>query len=184
MSTIGKTNEAAQAEQLIVGAKKHFATAASLAFASGTHTPAEIESALQTLIDSRAAVTAAKAVFDAKIVDEATQTAPLRPLVRAFAAFVKVTFANSPDILADFGFKPPKARTQLTVEQKAVATARAKATRAARHTMGTNQKKQVKGTITTIVTPTGSGGSGPVVTGPVAGAPSPGAVGSVTPRAT
>ena len=42
----------------------------------------------------------------------------------AFVAFVKATFGNSPDVLADFGLKPKKATTPLTVEQKAAAAAK------------------------------------------------------------
>jgi hypothetical protein len=48
-------------------------------------------------------------------------------------------------VLADFGFTAPKKRT-LTPGQKAVAAAKAKATRTAPHTMGKVQKKSVKGT--------------------------------------
>jgi hypothetical protein len=42
--------------------------------------------------------------------------------------------------LADFGLNPKKARTPLTIEEKAAAAAKRKATRAARHTMGSKQK--------------------------------------------
>ena len=135
----GKTVEAAQAKQLIVGAQKHFASAASLAFASATHTPAEVETALQAVVDLRAGVETARATFDSKVATEEAQMETIRPLMRAFVAFVRVTFANSPDVLADFGLKPKKARTPQTITEKAAASARAKATRAARHTMGAKQ---------------------------------------------
>ena len=51
----------------------------------------------------------------------------------AFVAFVKATFGNSPDVLADFGLKPRKARTPLTIDQMAAAVreARRNARRAA-----------------------------------------------------
>ncbi len=144
--------------------KKHFSNASSqLAFGGSTYTPAQIESAFQTLIDLRAAVDDAKAVATAKVVAEGTQAPPLRSLQAAFVAFVKVTFGNSPDALADFGLKPNKVKTPLTIEQMAAAAAKRKATRAARKTMGTKQKKAVKGTITTIVSPTPSTAANPVV---------------------
>jgi hypothetical protein len=68
---------------------------------------------------------------------------------------VKVTaFGNQPDVLADFGLVPRKAPTPLTVEQKAAAAAKRKATRAARNTMGAVQKKKVVGTVTGVtITP-------------------------------
>jgi hypothetical protein len=49
--------------------------------------------------------------------------------------------------------KPRKAPAARTPEEKIAAAAKAKATRAARHTMGSKQKAKVKGTVTTIVTP-------------------------------
>jgi hypothetical protein len=112
----------------------------------------------------------AKAAAKAKIADELAQASPLRSHMAAFVAFVKVAFGKSPDVLADFGLKPRKMKTPLTIEQKAAAAAKRKATRAARHTMGTSQKKKVKGT--TIVTPTDSKASPPVAPGPVASAAS------------
>ena len=58
-------------------------------------------------------------------------------------AFVKASFGNAPDVLVDFGLSPRKATTPLTAEQKAVASAKRKATRAARHVMGSKQRKAV-----------------------------------------
>jgi hypothetical protein len=161
-----------RAQHLLAGTKKHFANAGTLSFASASLTPAQIEASLQALVDLRQGVEAAKAATQAKINDEATQAPPLLRQLTAYAAFVKVTFANSPDVLADFGLKPNKARTPLTVEQRTVAVARGKATRTARHTMGTQQKKSVKGTVNVavVVTP---------ATASTATTP-----GSATPRAT
>src|SRR5271167_131417 len=103
------TQEAVLAEQLIAGMKKHLANAGSLAFAGATYTPAQIEASLQTLADLRTAVDVAKAASKA-------QSASLRSRMAAFEAFVKVTYGNSPDVLADFGLKPRKAAAPLTVE--------------------------------------------------------------------
>ena len=184
MST-GKNTEMALAGQLIAGLKKHFSNTSSLAFGSGTFTLAQVETSLQAIIDLRTAVDASKAATKAKIAAEVTQASPLRSQMAAFVAFVKVTFAKSPDVLADFGLKPKKAPTPLTVEQKAAAAAKRDATRAARHTMGKVQKKEVKGTVTTIVTPAPSKGTAPVAPSPVASAPSPGTSAAVsTPHAT
>jgi hypothetical protein len=57
-------------------------------------------------------------------------------------------------VLADFGIHP-KARTPPTVEASLAAVAKRRATRAARRTMGSQQKKAVKGDVTgVVVTPT------------------------------
>jgi len=147
-----QNNELSLATQLIAGTKKHFATASSLAFAGATFTPAQIESSLQTIIDLLTAVNVSKAATRAKVAAWNTQAKSLLGQMAAFESFVKVTYGNSPDVLADFGLTPNKARTPLTVEKKAAAAAKREATRAARHTMGAQQKKAVKGTVTTIVT--------------------------------
>jgi hypothetical protein len=128
------------AKQLVAGAMKHFSTVSSLTFGNGTFTPAQVEALLQKLIDLRTAVDDAKSATKAKIVAEAAQAAPLRSQMAAFVAYVKATFGNSPDVLADFGLKPRKARTPLTIDQLAAAAAKRAATRAARHTMGSKQR--------------------------------------------
>jgi hypothetical protein len=173
---VGKNTLADRAELLLGGLRKHLSNASSMAFASGTFTPAQVEASIQKLIDLRTAVNAAKVATQAKVAEEKAQAAPLRVLLADFTAFAKVTFSNSPDVLADFGLKPKKARAPLTVDQKVTAVARRDATRKARHTMGTEQLKKVKGTVTTIVTATPSAATPPAVTQqPAAVAPSPGA---------
>jgi len=151
------------AGQLIAGTKKHFSNVSSLTFGSGTFTPDQIESSLQTLVDLRTAVDAAKAATKAKLAAEQAAATPARSLMAAYVVFVKATFSKSPDILADFGLKPKKVTTPLTVEKKAAAAAKRKATRAARHTMGKNQKKDVKGAVSAALVVTPLDGSKPAV---------------------
>jgi hypothetical protein len=172
--TRGKNTDVALAKQLVAGTKQHFSTVGSLTFGNGTFTPAQVEASLQTLIDLRTAVDDARSVTRAKIAAEAAQAPSLRSQMAAFVAFVKATFGNSPDALADFGLTPKKTRAPLTIGQRATAAARRAATRAARHTMGPKQKQQVKGTITTIVTPPAAPAPAPVAPSPVASAPSQG----------
>jgi hypothetical protein len=63
-------------------------------------------------------------------------------------------FAESPDTLAEFGMTAPK-KAERSAAVKAGAVAKNKATRVARHTMGKNQKKAVKGAVnaTLVVAP-------------------------------
>ncbi|MHB8416627.1 MAG: hypothetical protein ACYDCL_01025 [Myxococcales bacterium] len=67
----------------------------------------------------------------------------------AIEAALKQTFGSGDPRLQDFGIKPPKSRKQLTVEEKALAVASAKGTKAARGILGKNQR----GKITTQGTP-------------------------------
>jgi hypothetical protein len=182
MATTAKNTQMAFATQLIAGAKKHLAGATSLTLESTSYTPAQIEDSLQALVDLRAAVDAARAAMTAKIVAERDREPALRRLMTAFVGHLRVAYGNSPDVLADFGIKPKKAAAPLTTEQQAEAVAKRKATRAARHTMGTAQKKKVKGTVTTIVAGTPSTAAAP--SGTAAGAPTPVAGGGATPHGT
>jgi hypothetical protein len=153
MARINKGQVVAAARQFIAGTSKHLGSLAQVTLLGGSLTPGQIESKLQALIDLRSDVDAAKATATAKIANEAAQTPALLALMGALESYVKATFGSSPDVLADFGLAP-KARAQVTVEAKAVAAAKRKATRAARHTMGSKQKLGVKGDVTGItVTP-------------------------------
>ena len=111
-----KDTRASLAKQLIAGAKKHFSGAASLTFGGTASTPAQVESSLQTIVDLRAAVDAAKADTKAKVSTEEAQLTSLHGQMAAFVTFVKATFGNAPDVLADFGLKPRKAATPLTTD--------------------------------------------------------------------
>ena len=164
----GKSTEKVLAQQLVAGIKKHLSNVSSLTFGGGTFTPAQVEASIQTLIDLRTAVEDAKAATQAKLAAESAQAAPLRSQMTALVAFVKATYGNAPDVLADFGLRPRKARTPLTIEQMAAAAARSAATRRVRHTMGSKQRAAVKGTIVTIVSDTPTSAS-PVAPGPANG---------------
>jgi hypothetical protein len=143
----------ALAQQLIAGTNKHLANTTQVMFAGSSFTPAQMIEKLQNLVNLRRDVDAAKASSKAKLAVEASQMPALRTFMSAMVPFIKATYAGQPDILADFGLHP-KARTPLTAEAKTAAAAKRKATRAARNTMGSQQKKSVKGAVVGItVTP-------------------------------
>ena len=140
----------AHAKQLIAGAEKHLANVTQVTLVGSSFTPAQLTAKLQQAVTLREDVDAAKASTKAKIVAEKADMPALRTLMSALVSHVKAAFGNSPDVLADFGVHP-KARVPLTVEAKVAAAAKRKATRAARHTMGAKQKKDVRGAVTGIV---------------------------------
>ena len=75
----------------------------------------------------------------------------MRAFLVAFVSFVRGTFGESPEVLADFGLLPKKVRKPLTVEQLAAAKAKRAATRKARGTTSKKQKLAVKGDVTGVV---------------------------------
>ncbi|HEX3771765.1 MAG TPA: hypothetical protein VHV30_12895 [Polyangiaceae bacterium] len=104
------------------------------------------------------------------------------PVLRALQRLVLAQFGDTQDAastLADFGYAPPKV-TVPTAATQAAAVEKRGATRAARHTMGKNQKKDVKGAVTTPApSPTTPGASPAPAQGtpaaPAASAPAPAA---------
>jgi hypothetical protein len=173
--TKGKGTVVILAEQLIAGTNKHLSGTAQVMLAGASLTPAQITSQLQEVVTLRGDVDAAKALVKAKLAVEQADMPALRVLMAALVSFVKAAFGSAPDVLADFGVNPT-VRTPLTAQAKVAAAAKRKATRAARHTMGSQQKKSVKGDVTGIVvTPVTS--AAPVATPPTGpSAPANGAV--------
>jgi hypothetical protein len=139
------------ARQLIAGTSKHLANVGQLTFASASYTAAEVTAQLQALVQLRADVDAAEAATKAKRAAMHADMPARRAFLEAFVAYVKATFSKSPDVLADFGLTPKKAPTTPTVDAKAAAAAKRAATRAARNTMGSKQRKAVKGDVTAVV---------------------------------
>jgi hypothetical protein len=173
-----KSNEAALAESLAAGTQKHLSTMTTLMVGGSTTTPAQAEAQLTALSTLRNDVDAARTALNAKIATETAQLPALRAFLVAFVAFVRGTFGNSPDVLADFGLAPRKAKTPLTAEQKTAAAAKRKATRAARGTTGKKAKLAVKGNVTGVVvtpvtTPAASPAPEPAQPAPTASPASP-----------
>jgi hypothetical protein len=170
------------AKQLIAGTAKHLGSATQVSFTGGSYTPADITTKLQQIVTLRSDVDAAKASTKAKLTAEKTVMPSLRSLMAAYVTYLKAIYGDSPDVLADFGLSL-KSRAPLTVVAKAGAVAKSAATRAARHTMGSRQKKAVKGDVTgVVVTPvsparptvaTPEGTAAPATSGGVQAAPPP-----------
>jgi hypothetical protein len=156
-----------RAQELITGISKHLTGTTPLNLEGQPVTPAEITAKLQAIVTLRSNVNAAKAQTKTKLAAETAQLPALRKFMAALVSYLKGAYAGSPDVLADFGITP-KVRGTATVDAKAAAVAKRAATRAARHTMGSQQKKAVKGNVTGVVmTPV----TEPVAANPPAAAP-------------
>jgi hypothetical protein len=161
--SIGKNTEAAQVKRLIIGTRKHYPNAgADLTVGGATFTVTSLTQLMQGFVDAREAVEGLKAALRTKVEAERTQAPSQRAVISAFVRIVRGTFGSSADVLADFGLALPKARTPMTAEEKAVAVAKRAATRAARQTMGKNQKKDMKGAVKAALVVTPIGASAPV----------------------
>ena len=161
---------------------KHLASLTSILIGGTTYTVPTLKAVFQADIDAINAADAAGTQWKEQVVKaQATraESARVRSALRTY--LIGQYGADAVGILEDFGFSPPKSPGPKTVGMKAQAVERGAATRKARHTMGKNQKKAVKGTITTIVTDPAPPVSPPAPT-PVASAPSPGASAGTAPH--
>jgi hypothetical protein len=152
MGKTTKTETAARAGDLVAGTKKHYPNPGDkLAFDGASYTVQEVTDHLQSVVTLREATEAAQATAKAKVAAEKAQLPALLAFMAAYVAFVRATFGNSPDALADFGVEPKKAPTPPTIEQRAAAVAKREATRAARGTKGPKARLGVKGAVTGVV---------------------------------
>jgi hypothetical protein len=160
-------------QDLIAGFKKHDQTITSMFIKGTSMSTASIIAALQTLVDSSSNVVLTRAAWLHAVEVDRDLRAKTRALVTGVRQGLQVAFSDDISTLADYGLKPRQPRV-LTPQQKVEATAKAKATRAARHTMGSKQKAQIKGTVEVPAT-------APTAPPPVATAPSPASPPAATP---
>jgi hypothetical protein len=131
-------------QKLIDGTTKNAAKLpATFPLAKQQTTPADVVTALGQRITSGKAVVQAEAAHTAAIKDDDDVRSQTQKRINAYKRLLIAMFLEQPDILADFGLEPPKTG-QKTVAVKAVAAAKAKATREKLGTKGTKQKKAAK----------------------------------------
>jgi hypothetical protein len=98
--------------------------------------------------DVRAARSLIAAIIQKRPMDEATALAFLTDLEAGVAA----AFGVDSQVLVQFGFTPRKKRAPLSPEKLVVRAAKAKLTRAKRHTLGSRQKEALRAAETPAVT--------------------------------
>jgi len=164
---------------------KRLANVTSFSFSSSVYTPAQITAAATLIETLQADVDAAKATLTAKLAAQKAQAPAANSLLAGFAAYVKLTYSKSPDVLADFGLKPNKARTKLTTEEQMVAVAKRVSTRESRGTTGKKAKEAIKGNVVDVVTTPVKSVVQVVATSVAPGTPAiGGATGGTTPKGT
>ena len=110
-----------------------------MTFGNVTYPATSLVQTLQGLLDAMAAHDAAATKATDLLLAVRAQVATVGPVYRAYKRYLVATYGDATQTLADYGLTPPKAKGPLTVEQKAVALQKLRATRKAR---GTTSKKQ------------------------------------------
>jgi hypothetical protein len=133
--------------------RAHLSSTKATIAVNGVQTKAaEIIATYQASLDGRATLNSQRADVKATLVTVAASDTKRRVVDRALKAWVVNQYGADSKEAHDFGFPPPKA-PERTVSSKATALERSEATRQARHTMGSRQKEDVKGTAVVLVAP-------------------------------
>jgi hypothetical protein len=179
MSNPNTSTQVARDMQLVAGIKKHLNNA-SLIIAGKTYTAADAVNILQARIDAANAIPPAKAAWQNLVKLARSEVAQTKLFVSALRQAIRIMFSQAVDTLADFGISPQKTRKTPTPAKKVVTTAKIRATRAARHTMGKTQKLEIEGTVPPVLT-IKTTGTKPEVSAPVPDAPLASASGAPVP---
>src|SRR5450755_365475 len=171
-----RIDETAADQHLIDGFTKHAATITTMAIGGASLPTKDIIATLQSRIDSTKAVLSARATWQTGVQADRDVRDKTKTTVSGVKQGLLVALAGHLDTLADFGLTA-RQKHVATPEQKLATAAKAKATRAARHTMGSKQKKEVKGAPAAAAAP-----ASPAPVAPASAAPAPaGATGGTTP---
>jgi hypothetical protein len=157
MGTRQKTNRVKQLaanQTFINGLTKHADKLSALTVGGAPVKVADVVAALKAEIAAENAVAPAKATWEATVQAAKDQRAKTKTALTGVKQSLQLMFAGQVETLGDFGLKPRKQPAPRTPQQKAASVAKAKATRQARHTMGSVQKKAVQGDVAGVtVTP-------------------------------
>ena len=154
-NTIAPTRNQQQAavQKMLSGVEKHTQDLVSLVIAGTTYSTADLQTTLQARLDALTSAQSKKAEWQAAINADYAERASTKVFLAGLRQALLVAFAGSVDKLADFGLVGRKS-ANITPQQRVAAAQKAKATRAARHTMGKKQKELIKGDVTGVsVTP-------------------------------
>jgi hypothetical protein len=175
MSTNNRTMKQAADQNLIDGITKHEKSIPSFLIRGTSYKAADVIGIVQAQVNAAKTTFSTRAIWQNAVKAERDERAKNQPFVSALRQTLQAMFSDSVDSLADFGLTPRKPRV-ITPAKKAAAALKAKATRDARHTMGKNQKKDIKGAApaTTPATHPSTGSPAPATTAPaVPPAPAP-----------
>jgi hypothetical protein len=163
--------------KILSGLSLHLQSTASITFGGVAHPVADLLAQIQKDITATDDTDKARAAWLQAVQRARDSHLQVDPVLGSIKQYVMLQYGNTQSAsttLADFGYSPRKVPTVKPATQVASA-AKAKATRTARHTMGTQQKKEVTGTIETIVTTPPAPTAPPVAPSPVASVPTAGA---------
>jgi hypothetical protein len=140
-----KTTRRDRLRQLRAGIALHIVPSFKTITVNGVvHQVTDVLSAIDDDIAKTDSAEKGHAAWLQQVEEERVSHLALDPIVSGVKQFVRLNFGNTDaqqGVLADFGMTPPKKRV-VPPKTKVEAAAKAKATRAVLHTMGSKQKKE------------------------------------------
>jgi hypothetical protein len=137
-----RVNEVDALQKLADGLTQNASTAPSFVLAGTTLKPTDVVAKLQARLAQLKAVTAAAAAWHAAVQTDKTAAEQIKPLVAAVKQVLLAAYAGQLDVLAEYGLTPRKTPV-ISPATRTAAALKAKATRAARGTMGKVQKAAI-----------------------------------------
>jgi hypothetical protein len=159
MTKINRTTQQLSDQTLLTGIQSNPQQFPLLVVGGKTMTVADAIVVIQARIDSSNRVAPARSALQAVLKAEQDEHASSHAFVTELRRALQSAFADAPDMLGKYGLRPRKAAA-VSVHTRVVAVAKAKATRATRHTMGSKQKQALKGDVTGVaITPVTASGA-------------------------
>jgi hypothetical protein len=152
-SNPNKTTALSLNQKISEGVDKYFSKVKSLTVGGTTYTPKSLMEVLNAETDASKAVDSTRAQYREEVATHRAAKASAIALRAELKTYILGTYGKKAvQMLGDFGMSVPKSTGKKTVEAKAQAVAQSRATREARHTMGKDQKKSIKGTVPSAAT--------------------------------
>jgi hypothetical protein len=170
---------------LIGGLPKRLVNNQTLLVDGTSYTAATAESLLQTRVDALTAVVNAEAAYKLAVKAADAAVSATAATVSGLVEAIYTGFGEDAGALADFQL-PERKKPVVSPQARIAAAAKAKATRAARHTTGAKQKAAITGNVTGVtITPVVAPGTTPTATStPAAAAGGSGQAAAPVPAAT
>ena len=144
MGSINKAANQKTQRQALVGIDKYLKDGTVIPILGTSYTSAQIKAAIQADLDAAAATQTAQAAWLTAVQEEHTKHVTAHDVLLGLKAYLVSTYGKAKiDVFTDFGFTTQKV-TRPSAETRVAATAKAKATREARHTLGKKQRLAIK----------------------------------------
>jgi hypothetical protein len=136
----------ARVAQAITGVGKRLQSVPSVVLAGVSYKPADLIVLFQSALNAASLTTSTKTKWQDAVKAERDVVKSVHAVLIELQNFLRNLYGNAADPLADFGFVPKKSSVKRTGQTIVQATAKSKATKTARHTLGKKQRKAIKGT--------------------------------------